>query len=217
MPLVADWTAGAQVAVAQDLPDTRFPDGASFRPGAALVVPVRGELAPGAGVRLTLELGAATGHDVVAWTEGGWRYESDQHWTMATWGRLAAGPEVVLRPARRASPYLGAEAGLAVVGSWHSFGGDTQALLDPAENDLGDPRNVDPFTVQGAPAAGLHAGVRVARVGTVDLEIELGYTVAFLPGAPLRRTPPALDATRAAYALDVVRLGLGIAIPRGPE
>lgn len=211
------WRLGALLGVGWDVPDAALPEGATFDPGPALTLPVRRALSPGADVRATVDLWGATGRDTVAWTErvGGesLRFVSDAHWTLATVARLGVGPEIVLLPARRVGPYVAADAGVAVVGSWHSFGGDTQALLDPAANDLDDPQNVDPYTIQAVPTAGALVGIRVGSPGKLAWEIELGYTVAFLPSAPLRKTPPALEASRSAYALDVMRLGLGVSIP----
>lgn len=211
------WRVGALVGVGWDLPDAALPEGAVFDPGPALTLPIRRTLSPGADVRATVELWGATGRDTVAWTERvegqDVRFVSDAHWSLATAARLGVGPEIALLPGRRVGPYVGADAGVAVVGSWHSFGGDTQALLDPAANDLDDPGNVDPYTLQAVPAAGATLGMRVGSPGRLAWEIELGYTVAFLPSAPLRKTPPALEASRSAYALDVMRLGLGVSIP----
>jgi hypothetical protein len=211
------WRVGVQAAVTRDLPDASLASGgARFDVGAGVVVPVRYALAPGADVRATLELSGASGADRVEWVEPGAggpvTWYSDAHWALYTAATLSAGPEFAL--GGRVAPYLGAEAGAALVGTWHSFWGDTAPLLDPERNDLDDPDNIDPYTLQAVPAAGAHLGLRVGVPERLALEVELGYTVAFLPAAPLRKSTPALDASRSAYALDVLRLGLGISLPQ---
>ncbi|MFZ5482531.1 MAG: hypothetical protein ACOZNI_37560 [Myxococcota bacterium] len=210
------WRVGVAAALTRDLPDASLAsEGARFGFGGGIVVPVRYELAPGASLRATLEATGAQGTDRVEWTarSSGERvlYYSDAHWAMYGATTLALGPELSLRG--RVAPYLGASAGGALVATWHSFWGDSAVLLDPDQNDLDDPGNVDPWTLQGVPAAGAHVGVRIGAEDRVALEVEAGYTMAFLPAAPLRKSTPALDASRSAYALDVMRLGLGISLP----
>ena len=60
---------------------------------------------------------------------------------------LTAGFDVVVPGDLPVSPYVGAVCG-AWIANYHSLGGDTQVLLDPSQNDLDDPGNVDPYTTQ---------------------------------------------------------------------
>ena len=178
----------------------------AFGPGASLVVPFRWSVKPGASVRVHLELGAATGHDRVVWVqevdgESVGVFSDDQEAGYAA-ARLLVGPEVALFPRKGVSPYVGVGVGPALVTNWHRFDGASAALQTDSAS-----------TLQATGAAGADVGLRLGRPDGVAVDIEVGYTVSFLPAASLQQAPPELEASRSPYALDVVRGGLGVTIP----
>lgn len=206
------WSVGVLGAVATDLPDSTFADpSARFSFGGGLIVPVRWSPRPGASVRMTVTALGAGGHDTVAWVEDGVAYESRDHWSLVSVGQVTLGGEFEVAPSAVVTPLLGAGLGAGVVGNFHSFGGDTQALLDPAQNELDNPQNIDPYTVGAVPAAEAWAGLRVGR--TVAFAVEAGYTLSLVPAEQLQKTPAELGARRSAYALDLLRVAVGLSVP----
>jgi hypothetical protein len=85
--------------------------------------------------------------------------------------------------------------------------------LDPNENDLNSGSNIDPYTDQLSPMAGFHTGVRFTDILPFAFEAELGYNVAFLRAAPLKKARPALNATRTAYGFNPIRIGVNAVFP----
>jgi hypothetical protein len=81
-------------------------------------------------------------------------------------------------------------------------------LLDPAQNQLGDPGNIDPFASSVVLAYEVGIGVRLD--GPVVPWVELGYANAYLPEAPLSKTPSKLDASRAAFGWNTARCAVGV-------
>ena len=211
--LAADLDVGVGVALAMDLPDASSAEYANFGPGPSLQIPVRIGLSEHARIRSTLRADLGIGSDRVTWAldvDGEQiRLRSDDHWAMFAAAGLTVGPEISLPVDGPVSPYLGAEAGGAWVGTYHSFGGETAVLLDPQENDLNDPGNVDPFTTQLAFLTDAHAGISVGDEG-VGFWAELGYSMAFLPAAELQKSPTNLDARREAYGWNPFRIGAGV-------
>lgn len=205
------WTAGVQAAIVGDPPDAVSQG--YYAPGGAVAVPLRHTIRPGADIRVALDLAMAGGHDSVSWRENDVAFESADHWSMVMAGRIFVGPELAFTPGRPMTPYLGAGIGAGVVANFHSFGDDTSLLLDPEQNALDDPMNVDPWTLSFVPAAEVHGGLRFAVSERVAVEVDLGYTASYIPAAPLRKSPPELDARRAAYALDLARVGVGVTVP----
>lgn len=195
-----------------DLPDAALEDPtAQFPIGGGLVVPLRWAPRPGAALRGCLALAAAPGEDTVTWVEDGVLYESRDHWAMVGLASLTVDAEVELWPEAGSSPFFGAGAGGALTGSFHSFGGDSRALLDPSENDLDDPDNVDPYTLQLAPTAEVYLGLRVGR--GLALDAELAYALTWVAGENLQKAPAELQPRRLAYALDTLRLAVGLSFP----
>lgn len=206
------WSVGVLGAVATDLPDTSFDDpSARYALGGGLIVPVRWSPRPGAAVRVTVTALGAGGHDTVAWVEDGVALESRDHWSMLSVGQITVGGEFEFAPSALVTPLVGAGLGGGVVANFHSFGGDTQALLDPSQNELDNPQNVDPYTLGAVPAAEAWAGLRVGR--TVAFAVEAGYTLSFVPAETLQKTPAELGARRSAYALDLLRVAVGLSVP----
>jgi hypothetical protein len=208
----ADLRIGVIPMAFMDLPDEAFADpSARFPVGGGLSIPFAYSPRPGTSFRATLTLAVAPGQDTVTWSDERYVYESGDHWTMVGAGLISLGGEVEILPEAAITPLFGGAAGGGVVATFHSFGGDTQALLDPDANDLEDPQNIDPYTRQPVPAAEVWAGMRMGKHVAVD--IEAGYTVAFVSAAPLQKSPSELGAKRSAYALDFVRFGLGVSVP----
>ena len=155
------------------------------------------------------------GQDRIEWSQynGEVSYYSDNHWTLLTQAGVAVGPEVTAWPERPVTPYMGASLGVSWVRHWHSFEGASAVLLDQTQNDLNRGSNIDPFTDQIAPASGFHLGVRFLELLPFAFEAELGYNVAFLRAAPLRKARPALNATRTAYGFNPIRIGVNAVLP----
>lgn len=209
-----DLSLGVGVALSVDLPDPVSKGDARFAPGPSLLIPFRWTLVPLARARLGLRADLGTGTDTVRWTEEvdgePVELQSSGHFAMFVGVTLTAGVDFLLPTPGKVAPYLGADLGLAWVGTYHSFDGATQVLLDPAQNDLDDPGNVDPFTTQWTALTDLHGGVDVPLSEGVALWVETGYSVAFLNSRDLRKTPPELDATRDAFGWNAFRIGAGV-------
>jgi hypothetical protein len=156
-----------------------------------------------------------SGQSRVEWTQynGEVGYYSDEHWTLLTQLGASVGPEITPWPDLPVRPYIGANIGASWVRHWHSFDGAAAILLEPSENDLTRGSNVDPYTDQIAPSTGFHVGVRLLDVLPFAIEAELGYNVAFLRAAPLKKARPALNAARTAYGFNPVRFGLNAVLP----
>ncbi len=188
-----------------------------FGPGVQLVVPVWIELAGNAWLRLTPLAEFASGEDRLTWqtTVGGvaYRIADDDHVSFHLASGLTLGPE--LRASLGGEPdfVLNADAGAVWVGTYHALDGETQVLFEPAQNDLENPNNVDPYAMALAPRVGLSVGVD-AR-GAAPIRVELGWSNTWVPVAALRKSPQVLEAKREAYAYDVVRVAL--IFPFGPQ
>jgi len=209
-----DLSLGVGAALAIDLPDPASKGDAKFAPGPSLQVPFRWTVVPLARARLDLRVDLATGTDTVRWTETvdgePVEVQSTGHFAMFVAVGLSAGVDFLIPVKGKVAPYLGADLGVAWVGTFHSFDGATQVLLDPEQNDLDDPNNIDPYTTQWAPLTDLHGGVDVPLSAGVALWVETGYSVAFLNARDLRKTPPELDATRDPYGWNAFRIGTGV-------
>ena len=208
----ADLDVGVGAAISMDLPDKVSADYAKFGPGPSLQIPFRIGFTDHARLRSTLRADIGVGSDRVTWglevdgTEV--RVGSDDHWAMFAAAGLTIGPEFSLPVDGPVVPYIGAEAGGAWVGTYHSFGGDTAVLLDPDQNDLESTGNVDPFTTQLAFLTDAHLGI--AGGGDTGWWAELGYSAAFLGAADLQKSQADLGARREAYGWNAARLGAGV-------
>jgi hypothetical protein len=211
---VGDVGIGVGVALSSDLPDPASKGGARFHPGPSLQIPFRYQLAPLARLRLDGRIDLETGHDQVRWQEeiDGQTVDlqSQGHWTMLLAAGLSAGADFTLPVKGPVAPYLGADLGIAWVGTYHSFSGPTEVLLDPTQNHLDNPHNVDPYTSQATFLTDVHGGVDVPVSDGLALWAETGYSVAFLNARELKKTPPALNATRDAYGWNAIRIGAGV-------
>lgn len=195
---------GIHVEGGVDVPGTH--DGAAGGPGPGFAIPLRIRLGRGADLRASLGGFALVGHDRVEWTEQDVAWFSDEHRALVVAGELVVGPEFGFAPEAAINPYLGVAGGLQLVAGWHRFTGGTASLRDG-----GTPTALD--SVQVVPALGGDVGVRLGAPARVAVEVEAGYTVSFLPEVPLGEVPTALGASRTAFALDRVRLGLGVSFP----
>lgn len=206
--LAGELSAGVQVGVGRDLPSLAAQDPTTFGLGPAALVSARWAPAPGAAVRVGLELARGTGTDRLLWSEtvNGERYDfyAEDQVARFSSARLVVGPELAVLPDALVTPVLGAGAGVGVVTGGHELGAQGAAL---AEGDAG------PSTRQLTWAAGGWLGLRAGRPGKVALELEAGYLSSFLPEAPLRNAPSALEASRAAWSLDLVRVSGGVSFP----
>ena len=211
----AEVAVGPGVVVGLDMPDKASGSFTRFGPGPGLHVPVWLGLASHARLRITARAELGVGTDRVSWSLGqvggeDVRVGSSGHWAMVVAGGLTAGPEIVLPVDGPVAPYLGAEMGVALLNTYHSFGNETAVLLDPRENDLNDPRNVDPFTSNTSFMTDVHAGAVVGGESGPGVWFELGYAAAFVPATELKKAQPSLAARREAFGWNPVRLGAGV-------
>ena len=207
---------GVGLDLSSDLGDPGLNQGdARMGLGSTLRAPVRWKAHPKAKIRGDVFLSMMGGQDRIEWSQynGEVVYYSDDHWTLMTQLGGTIGPELTPWSEGPISPYFGASLGFGWVRHWHSFDGASAVLLDQQENDLNRGSNIDPFTDQIAPGSGFHLGVRFLDVLPFAFEAELGYNVAFLRAAPLKKARPALNAIRTAYGFNPVRLGINAVLP----
>lgn len=220
--LAGDVALGALVGTSFDLPDASSGEHTRFGPGGSLSVPLRVELAPYAFFRATLRADAGTGRDRVSWAavagDQDVRLASSDHWAMLTAASLTVGAEGRL-PGEDLPvvPLAGFGVGGAWVATWHSFGVsdsgvDTTILMDPAQNDLADPNNIDPYAANLALLVDVYGGAAIPLSDSLDGVVEIGYSVAFLPGEELQKATPGLDAQRDAFGWNALRLQAGVSI-----
>ena len=207
---------GGGFDVSSDLRDPGMDQGATkMGVGPTIRVPFRWAPHPKVSVRSDAFFSMMGGQDRVEWSQynGEVGYFSEEHWTLLTQLGVTLGPEIAPWSTADVSPYLGANVGVAWVRHWHSFDGATSVLLDPKENNVDRGSNIDPFTDQLAPMTGIQAGLRFTDVLPFAFEAELGYNVAFLRAAPLKKARPALNAVRTAYGFNPVRIGFNAVFP----
>ncbi|MBT3223999.1 MAG: hypothetical protein HN348_33440 [Proteobacteria bacterium] len=212
-----NFSLGVLGAVSGDLPDPVSKEYANFGPGPSLQIPLRYSLSEMISIRQTTRLDLALGHDRVSWLEQvdgeEYRFYDDEHRAFLVAAAFTIGPEVFIPVKGVFSPYLGIEGGVAWVGTYHALGGEyenTQILLDPDSNELGNPRNIDPYTTQGAFLTDFHLGGRVQLNEKLALFVEAGYSMAFLVARSLKKAPAELDARREAYGWNAMRGGFGV-------
>jgi hypothetical protein len=207
---------GLGIDIAADLGDAGLDQGnAQMGLGPTIRSPMRWSPHPKVAVRSDLFFSMLGGQDRVEWSQynGAVSYHSEDHWTLMTQLGAEIGPEISPWEDENISPYAGAHVGMAWVRHWHSFDGGSAVLLDPKENDLNSGSNIDPFSDQWSPMAGIQAGVRFADVLPFAFEAELGYNVAFLRAAPLKKARPTLNAVRTAYGFNPIRIGVNAVFP----
>ena len=207
---------GVGIDLAKDLGDPGMEQGASrMGLGPTIRAPLRWAPHPKVAVRADTFFSMMGGQDRVEWYQynGTVGYHSEDHWTLLTQLGTSIGPEISPWSDADVSPYAGANIGFSWVRHWHSFDGASAVLLDPAENNVDQGGNIDPYTDQLAPMTGFQLGVRFMEVLPFAFEAELGYNVAFLRAAPLKKARPALNATRTAYGFNPLRIGFNAVFP----
>ncbi len=208
---------GAGLDLLTDIGDPGLDQGgANLGWGVAVRAPVRWVPQPVVALRIDPFVSLNRGQDRVEWTQfgGSVDYASEDHWTMLTQLGFTIGPELSPWSDSSLAPYVGTSVGLAWARHWHSFRGDAAVLLDPASNDVNSGGNIDPYSDQIAPSAGVHVGVRIHDVLPFAIETELGYNVAFTRRVRLKNARPALNASRAGYGFNPIRLGVNLVFSR---
>ncbi len=204
-------TFGVGGAAGFDLPG---PDAGAFGIAPALYVPVVAGLTPAAGLRFTVRLEGGPGTDQVSWAESvdgtAARIVSASEFALVLTAIATVGPDIQIPVSGSVAPYFGAEVGGGVAAVYHSLGGPTAFLIDPQQNDLDDPGNIDPYTLSPVLASDLHFGTRSTGDG-LGWWAEVGYGSAWLGSAPLRKSLPIADARRQAIGWNPVRVGVGVA------
>ena len=199
-----------------DIGDPNMKQGASrMNLGPTLRAPVRLQLHPVVSVRSDAFISFQGGQDRIEWSQynGVVDYQSDDHWTMLSQLGLSVGPEISPWSPEPISVYAGTNIGFAWARHWHSFQGPSAVLLDPEVNNVDSGSNIDPYTDQTVPSVGLHTGVRFKEVLPFAFEVELGYKVAFMREAELKKARPALQAKRTAYGYNPIRVGINAVFP----
>jgi hypothetical protein len=200
---------GVGVGMFADGEDRRA-TGASFGPGPTLRMPLMFD-AGAWRARVGLRVDAATGQDRVEWSRSingeSVRFYNDAHWTGVALVGAVAGIDAMFPASDTLRPFVGVGLGPAVVWNFHSFGGDSQILLDPLQNELDDPLNVDPYSVRAVPLTEARVGVQWDVTEKRALWLEVGSGGAFVPEAALRKAPTDVGAVRTAFGwtgIDVV-------------
>lgn len=207
---------GAAAGLAVDLPDRASADHTRFGAGPRLVLPLRIGFDAPVRLRVDLEGEGAGGVDRLEWTADDTRVQDDDtHKAFLGLIGLHGGADVVIPTGGRVQPHVGASIGVAGVGVFHALRGGSAELLDPDQNDLGNPRNLDPHTVQVAVVPQVALGLVATLSDRVDLLVETGYAGAFLPTAPLRRTAEVQGAERSALAWNPFRASVGVLVRLG--
>lgn len=211
-----DFSIGAGIDLSSDLGDPSMRQGASkMNLGPTIRAPGRLALHPVVALRSDVFISFQGGQDRIEWSQynGVVDYQSDDHWTMLSQMGLSVGPEISPWSSEAVSPYAGTNVGVAWARHWHSFKGPSAVLLDTEANDVESGSNIDPYTDQMAPSVGLHTGVRFKEVLPFAFEVELGYKVAFMREAELKKARPALQAKRTAYGYNPIRVGINAVFP----
>ena len=206
---------GVQVGGVYDFADQASGEHTNFGFGPTLALTYRLHFAEFARARFGLQSHLATGSDRVTWqveVDGEpMRLHSDEHFAMVVGAGVTAGFDVMVPKEMAITPYFGGDVGVSWFGTYHSLGGETQVLLDPEQNDLDNPNNVDPYTSQFAWVTEFHFGLEKDFGDRVLVHFETGYQMAFLDSQPLKKASEGYDARREAYGWNALRLGLGVA------
>jgi len=212
--VAADMSFGVGLAASTDLPDKVSGDYAKFGVGPGLHLPFRVDLAPFARLRVSARIDSGFGSNRVTWRQyvdgEEVRFYDDDHWSMLLAGALTAGGEFMPPVELPVMPYLGVGFGAAWVGTYHSFGGATQHLLDEDANDLDSSSNIDPYTTQFTFISDIDLGAELDLSEALALWFELGYSIAFVSEKELKKTPAVYDALRSPYGWNAARLGVGV-------
>ena len=207
---------GVGASVGYDLPGPAA-DGGAFGVAPGVQVPLT--VSSGERVRwrfgLRGELG--TGSDRVSWSEvvdgAASRVTDTGHFALLATTALTVGPELALPSFGGVTPVFGVAAGPALAATFHAFDAEADFLLDPAQNALTDPGNLDPYTLQAALCTELHLGLRGG--GRVGWWVDAGLGATWLGAAPLRKSLPGVDAQRDALRWDPARVTGGVSFALG--
>lgn len=209
---------GVGLGFMADLPDAA--KGNTNFGGPTLSLPLRIGVSSAARIRIEPRADIGMGSNFVSWAGPGmwegepYRLSSEEHWAMLTSAQLLVGVEADAPINSEVKPYFGGAIGLAWVGTWHSFGDESNTgilLSDYSEEERSNSSTIEPNTQDLVPITDLEAGVRMPLGDSgMKLDLGLGYSFAFLGEKRLSRTPDELDATRGAYGWNAIRVGAGI-------
>lgn len=209
---------GLSVGLVGDLRDRASQGETRLSPGVSVAVPLRLSVLDALRVRADLHFSTAWGDDQLTWT----RTVGDSSVRLQDAGSqtayvgvlgLSVGIEAHVPVKGAVRPYGYATVGVAGVGVYHALRGETAELLDPAQNEIGNPRNLDPYTLQAALEAGAGLGVSARVSRKVEVWFETGYSGAFVGPATLRKTAPSAEARREAFAWNPLRASVGVVFP----
>jgi hypothetical protein len=218
---------GVGVGVQTDFRDRGTVD-THLQPGPTLSVPVRVALAPSVMLRTGVRLGFAQGVDTLTWGTDidGLSVRVEDDGTHKAFGFTALaelGVDVAAPVRGPVAPYGALDLRGGWAGMYHALAGNSRVLLDPAQNDLGSPSNVDPYTMSGVLGGGVGVGVR-ASIGApksqgrppLSLEAEVGWSGSWWGTADVRKAPPTIEARREAFAWDGLSAGIALVGWIGP-
>lgn len=209
-----DMSIGVQLGGVLDFTDRASAEHTQFGFGPALALTYRLRFSEYARARFGVQSHLATGSDRVSWeveVDGEpVRLHDDEHFAMVVGLGVTAGFDVMVPKDMVVTPYFGGDVGVSWFGTYHSLGGNTQVLLDPGQNELDNPNNVDPYTSQFAWVTEFHVGLEKGFGDRVLVHLETGYQMAFLDAQPLKKASEGYDAQREAYGWNALRLGLGV-------
>lgn len=207
---------GLSLGVGGDLGDRASAGQTRLGVGPTLSVPLRVRIVDPVRFRADLSLTEASGLDQLTWTgevEGVPVRFTDDDGHLAIFGGLGltVGFEAQVPLAGRARPYLALDAGVMGVGMFHALREASSVLLDPEQNDVGNPRNLDPYTIQATVVGDLALGTSIRATDRLEVFVEFGYSSAFVGPKALRKTPSEADARREAFAFNPLRGTVGLA------
>jgi hypothetical protein len=215
----AGMVVGVGVGVSKDLGDAASTtNNTHLGVGPSLHIPVRYALGEHAYLRGTVRFDSAlSGQDRLTWgqTIDGQdvRFYDDDHKAIMLGAGATIGLDADLTHGKGFTPYIGAEAGVAMINTYHSrlMNGILFKDEDVASNSVTS-GYLDPFTSQPTFITDLHLGGMYPMTSSMALQLEAGYSLAYVDAHALSKTDEALGAMREAYGYNAIRLGVGVAL-----
>jgi len=188
---------------------------AEWEPGFTYSVPFWLEMHPNLALRFELSGVISSGSDRLYWTETHENtevtYFQDIDTAYLVTTDAYVGPEVRFSDRTVGLvPSIQASAGVRHVQTHHDIASDAAAHIREwnHENDA----DVRPYTLQLAPAARIGLGFSWLSKQPFAVRAEMGYTVSFVEARPLVKAESSAVASRAAYGLRALSLGVGAAL-----
>jgi hypothetical protein len=108
-------------------------------------------------------------------------------------------------------PFIGGSVVVGWVYVWPDLGIDEAVILDPNENNLGDPDNIDPWSSQGPEVGGeVYGGFHINPNEVFRFVFEAAYLNLHVEKAFLTKATEGFEAEHLAFTLSQFRFGWGI-------